>query len=332
MATARTSGSPDPSRADPSTTRVAGSAAQPGTIPVSEPQRELLETNDVVETLLRSLEQHGITVEASTLHTASISVTGGDPEVAKQCLASVVHTETVTFEDDDDEASSLLRDLPRKFPSRVAVQVGRGTAEVAVVHSIRAEVEHVLKDVKTPRKCIPLPSYLASFIQRHMQSFKAKFNSNFSRPIDLSVALDSSDQPCLQLRCERKSLPDAQRVLEKMLALIWNTQMDVKRSLGLYLQNPDGKRHAHRIEESSRCTVSAETLDECVLVSARSPQGHQVMICGGSLETTDCRVVLLPLCDEQTELAPSHKCILERGEYSVPKPCLLYTSDAADES
>ena len=313
MATARTSGSPAPSDAGQSTAQMPRDATCHATIPVSKPQSELLDNNDVAETFLNTLEKHGITVEPSTLHTECISVTEGDPEVAKQCLTSVVDTQTVTLEAGDSEVSSLLLGLLHKFRSRFAVHFGQGVAEVAFLHSIRPEVLSVLEEIKTARKLVPLPCYLASFIQRHLQSFKVNFNSNFHVPFDISVTTDPSNQPCLQLKGERASIPVAQSVLEKMVALIYNRQMDASRSRGLYLESPAGRKHAHGIEENSCCTISVEMSDERVLLSARSPQGHEVMLCEGNLRTTDCHVVVLPLCDGQAEWSPSHKYILERG-------------------
>ena len=298
-------------------------------IPVSRPQRQLLQNNDVMETFANALDEQDITVEVSTLHTERIAVTRGDPDVAKRCLASVVPAETVKFGVDDDEAISLLQDLRHKFPSGFAVHFGRGMADVAFLPSIRGEVLPVLENVKYARKLVPLPPCLADFVRRHLQCFEADLSREISHPADLSITFDSNNQPFLQLKCDKASIPEAQRVVEKTLALLCITQKDVKRSLGLYLQSPDGRRQAHDIEENSGCAISAMTQDERVLVSARSPGGHQVMVCEGSLETTDCRVLVLPLCDGQTEWTPSQKCILERGGYCVSSLCCCCSSSSS---
>ncbi|XP_076460806.1 uncharacterized protein LOC143293609 isoform X2 [Babylonia areolata] len=283
------------------------------TIPVSQPQKELLNSNEVVEEFLGKLHAQNIFIESSTLHTDRIVITQGDPTLARQCLESVVCSATVSFSSGDDSESKLT-DLCRRFHTQFAVKVSDSDrVEIAFLPCIKNEVMPVLEDLKWGKKLIPLPGYLIEFFQHRLQNFKAKLNSNFHFPVDLSIVTGPQNQPELQLKCDRTRLSEAVSVLENRLTLLCYRRLEVSHSLGGFLQSSAGRELVQGIENSQHCTMHVKTHDVRVLLEARSPRGHQVKVCEGNLAMTECPVIVLPLCDGLEEWPPAYECILQRG-------------------
>ncbi|KAK7109396.1 uncharacterized protein [Littorina saxatilis] len=286
-------------------------------IPVTRPQKELLNINSVMETFINTLEQRGVTVEQSTLHTDNITVTAGDAETGRQCLRSVIYTETLTL-DGQQGMPSALQGLIDRFPSQMAydVDASQNKVDVAFLEEISGEVLPVLQELKTPRQCVPLPDYLAGFLRGNLQNIRAYFSSQLSGGVDvgLDVHEDSQGRCFLRYRCEPDRDSAIRKVLTSMLPLFWFKQVTASRALGLFLTNSDaGKQRVKAIEDKRRCKINVEATTEHLLLTSRSPQGHRVMLCEGNMAASESDVIVLPLAEGQQEWPPVHRCILERA-------------------
>ena len=102
-----------------------------------------------------------------------------------------------------------------------------------------------------------------------------------------------------------KLLDDTEAMEEEMDAVV-----------AMYLQGGvRGRKVVQSLENGYGCKVTVSSPWQRPLWAGRTPRGHQVLVCEGSVAVADCEVIVLPLCDDQSEWPPQHKHVLERSEF-----------------
>jgi hypothetical protein len=267
------------------------------------------EEDDLMDQVQQALrDSHGIELDRSLSWTSEL-----DEANSTETLTRVSHRQA-------DKVTSVLG--VDNF-TRTTQDTGAGTQTLSFPRSLQGQVTRELQRLRTVEKKVPLPDFLAEHVKKTQQSFAVRLSSNFHSEVGLDVYSDWADgQTYLKLACERATLEQAARVVQNMLLDFRVRQVVFPRALATFLTDPhcpQGQEIVQGLEKSNDCTVTCRVPGKThVLLSASTdPVAHCVKLCEGSLATSDCDTVVLPLCDGQQKWPPELATILRRGQSLV---------------
>ena len=130
-----------------------------------------------------------------------------------------------------------------------------------------------------------------------------------------SAAASQQTTKQLVLSADRADFPTAERMVSKPLDDTEAKEEELDALVAMYLQGVKGRKVVQSLEDRYSCQVTVSSPWQRSLWTGRTPTGHQVLVCEGSVAVTDCEVIVLPLSDGQSEWPPRHKHVLERSEF-----------------
>ena len=147
-------------------------------------------------------------------------------------------------------------------------------------------------------------------------SSKSGHSGNASTEVSAwSAAASQQTTKQLVLSADRADFPTAERMVSKPLDDTEAKEEELDALVAMYLQGVKGRKVVQSLEDRYSCQVTVSSPWQRSLWTGRTPTGHQVLVCEGSVAVTDCEVIVLPLSDGQSEWPPQHKHVLERSEF-----------------
>ena len=107
----------------------------------------------------------------------------------------------------------------------------------------------------------------------------------------------------------------AKRMVSKHLNDIKREEEELDPVVAMYLQGVRGRKEVRSLESKYNCQITVSSPWQRALWKGRTPRGHEVLVCEGSVAAADCQVIVLPLCDGQSEWLPLQKHVLYRSEF-----------------
>ena len=107
----------------------------------------------------------------------------------------------------------------------------------------------------------------------------------------------------------------AKRMVSKFLSDTKRKEEELDPVVAMYLQGVRGRKEVRSLESKYNCQITVSSPWQRALWKGRTPRGHEVLVCEGSVAAADCQVIVLPLCDGQSEWLPLQKHVLYRSEF-----------------
>lgn len=272
---------------------------------------ELLQVPCIQINFKALLSDKGCLLEWKSISKGLLWVKHGHPASVSIATAELFHVEEIKAENDDMEVTNTILSMAKKHTDKLKHCYSCGIWSIGVMADIKGEVHDELERLKTSQHLVHLPLYVLDFI-----GLKQAYINRCAREeihSSVNITISEGEAPGVVLSADRAMMKSVTQWFQKFVLRLERKEEKVGLDFAVFLRNQKAQERICGIEEENNCRVDVLNGDQSVLW-ATSPGGHQVLVCHGSMATTDCDLMVMPLCDGQKEWSPLQRFILTRSE------------------